>query len=311
VVAPTARGVLARKRVVGVLVGEGFVETLNFSFLAEKRAREFLNPGSELVGVDSDRRKLEPILRPSLVPSLMAVRKTNQDLGNAGLRLFEIGNAWSRVGGRIVESRRLCLLVDVPRQAGKSAQPDYSLGARTMLGVVRELLTAVGGQVSITMRPGDRPGYMYSARVLVDGVDLGFLGLVSEGLHELFKLRARIAVAELDFDALVGLYPPKTALRDLPRLPGVERELSIIVPASVTWEQIHAEIVRIWPAKLEELEHLDTYSGAPIPPEKKSVSLRLRFRDPEVTLRSEDVEPQTRDVMEALNAKLGAEIRVS
>jgi phenylalanyl-tRNA synthetase beta subunit len=42
---------------------------------------------------------------------------------------------------------------------------------------------------------------------------------------------------------------------------------------------------------------------------KKSVTLRLRFRDDKRTLRHEEVDPQVATVVEKAKAELGAELR--
>ena len=69
--------------------------------------------GAQALLIDDERRKSEPMLRPSLLPSLLLCRKANQDVGNRGVRLFETAATWTRQAGQIAESRKLALLSDV------------------------------------------------------------------------------------------------------------------------------------------------------------------------------------------------------
>ena len=49
--------------------------------------------------------------------------------------------------------------------------------------------------------------------------------------------------------------------------------------------------------------------GKPIPAGRKSVTFRMMFRDPDTTLRHEQVDPQVASVVDRLKAELGAELR--
>ena len=64
--------------------------------------------------------------------------------------------------------------------------------------------------------------------------------------------------------------------------------------------------------ELEDLEAIDfvtTFRGKQIGRGHKSVTLRLRFRAPDRTLKSELVDEQVEAIVKALKKQLGAEIR--
>jgi phenylalanyl-tRNA synthetase beta chain len=60
---------------------------------------------------------------------------------------------------------------------------------------------------------------------------------------------------------------------------------------------------------LEELRFVTVSRGKPVPAGRKSVTLRLVFRDPQRTLRHEEVDPQVATVLSRLTEDLGAELR--
>ena len=66
-----------------LLVGMGFVETITHSLVAEKAAEAFLPAGATVLRVDDERAGGEPALRPSVVTSLLRVRRHNEDQGLA------------------------------------------------------------------------------------------------------------------------------------------------------------------------------------------------------------------------------------
>jgi phenylalanyl-tRNA synthetase beta chain len=57
------------------------------------------------------------------------------------------------------------------------------------------------------------------------------------------------------------------------------------------------------------LEYVTTYRGKPIPQNRKSVTVTLTYRWAEGTLRSEQVDDQIAQVVDAVGKKLSAQLR--
>ena len=103
--------VLARNEIGRALVAHGYHETITFSFASPKHAEPF-RADWEPVRVDEEKKKAEPELRPSLLPSLLECRKSNQDAGNQGVRLFEVAQVFGNTDAGYVDPARLGLLAD-------------------------------------------------------------------------------------------------------------------------------------------------------------------------------------------------------
>src|SRR5690606_1367664 len=69
----------AKRELASTLTGMGFYEAITFTFVSQKAAEPFLQQGLTTLQVCDERRKAEPVVRPSLLPSLLACRKANQD----------------------------------------------------------------------------------------------------------------------------------------------------------------------------------------------------------------------------------------
>ena len=135
------------------------------------------------------------------------------------------------------------------------------------------------------------------------------MGLIADATRDRFDVQTPHAAAELDLAGLLALYPPTREVGALPKFPGIERDLSVIVEEGVSWAEVESAVVAAEPAMLEALAFLGVYRGKPIAAGKKSVSLRMRFRDPATTLRHEQVDPQVAAVTESLAKAVGAELR--
>jgi phenylalanyl-tRNA synthetase beta chain len=301
---PPQPSVEARRAIDRVLVGHGYHETVTFSFMSEDHAAAFIPPDAEALLLNDERKKATPVLRPSIIPSLLACRKLNQDAGNSDIKLFETASTWAVRDGQTLETRRLCLLRDA--QDGERA-------VRELRSVLQEMVEALAGPdaadwLSIEpVAPSD--SFSTLAKVRLQSREIGRFGLISPSQLKLHGITTPQLAVELVADDLLSQYPPRPSVSSLPKYPGIERDLSVIVEETVGWQQIESTIRSADPALLERIEYLDVYRGKPIPPGRKSVSLRLLFRDLLQTLRHEQVDPQVQAVVRSLNEKLDAELR--
>lgn len=299
-VRPPQIAVAARRRMGQVLVAHGFHETITFSFVSPKQGRQFLPQGHDELMIDDERRKGEPMLRPSVLPSLLACRKSNQDVGNHGVKLYEMAAVWTRVDGNITERRELGMLADVSGDAGNTL--------RALRGAIEETVEALGGGET-AVEPIELPQCSVAAKVsTTDGV-VGYFGLLSDKVQNAFSLQTQVAAAWLDADNLLATYPPVHTTSALARFPAIERDLSIVVDEQVSWAAIENEVGSLDLPLLEDVSFIGTYRGKPIQKGSKSVSFRMEFRDPSRTLRHEEVDPQVASVVEKLTSKLDAKLR--
>ncbi|MFG0286154.1 MAG: phenylalanine--tRNA ligase subunit beta [Phycisphaerales bacterium JB039] len=311
----------AAREMARVLTGLGFHETVTFSFVTPEQAQMFMPPGLEAVGVDDERRGGEPTLRPSAIASLLRCRKANLDAQSeqpGGLRLYEIAAAYAQVAGReeTVEHRNLSLLMDVPGVApGKQAkQEQLQQAVRLLRGSIEALATALAGPaaaVEVTPCAPSSPAWADGAhgQVTLDGRHIGVLGVIGPQALRLFDLDIPVVCADLSVEALCAAFPPKALAHALPAFPGIERDLSLIVDEQMAWADV-ASAVRDTPLEqLEDFEFVGTYRGAQVGARRKSVTLRLRFRDPARTLRHEEVDPQIEALVTRLGERLGATLR--
>lgn len=305
VVRPPQASVQAVRALRQVLVAHGYHETVTFSFVSREAGGAFLAADAEAVVLDDARRKAEPMLRPSLVPSLLGCRKTNQNAGNAGssgVRLFETAATYRREVGRIVETRRLALLADVGTRGVQEA-------LRDLRGTLAELAGQLQQQ-AVSVEPGEAAGYATAGRVGVGGSRAGVMGVLAPAVLKQFDLQDAAVAAELDLDLLLQGYPPQRNVSELARYPGIARDLTVVVAESVPWRDIEAAVHAAGAAMLESVGFGGTYRGKPIDKGHKSVTIQLRFGDPQRTLRHDEVDPQVQRVLEQLQASHNATLRL-
>lgn len=328
----------AQRELTQLLAGMGFFETVTFSFVRPSQAEEFLPAGHATIGVDDDRRGAEPTLRPSLIPSLLSCRRKNQDGAvhvPGGVRLFEIASTFAQrpaatanpaaqnksftppARGEVVQGRALTLLMDIPGSAaGRRSFDELQSGLRTLRGVVESAVRAMAGAAAtISINPaapafsaGDGQAW---GEVLVNGQPVGCLGLISQAALAQYGLETPVAVAELKLESLLNYFPPKAKVSTLPEFPAVERDLTLIVDEETRWESVETLVASANLAKFERLAYVGAYRGKQLGAGRKSLTLRLWFRDPAKTLRREEVDPQIESLIGLAKSGLKAEVRTA
>ncbi|MEM7682216.1 MAG: phenylalanine--tRNA ligase subunit beta [Planctomycetota bacterium] len=298
----------ARKAILRTMIGWGYCEAITHSLVSDEAASAMLPAGVASARLHGAEGKAEAALRPSVLSALLRSAKSNQDAGNHGVRLFEIGGAWSPKpddAGRLTESRRLAWLIEAPSEPG--------VHVRECRGVVDELVRSLAGPDAVgglLVASADRPGYEAAAvATLEDGRELGVFGLLDEKARDAFGLQHDVAVGELDLGVLESLYDEHRAVSTPPAYPAIERDLSVVLDEATPYADVLAAVRSADPARLESVDFVGVFRGKPVGKGRKSVTLRMVFRDPGATLRREQVEPEVESVVAKLAEACGAELR--
>ena len=289
-----------RRQLADTLVSEGFLETVTHSLAAADRSRELLD-GTDPLQLDEARAMAEDALRPSILTSLLKVRKHNADRGSAaGMRLFEMGSVFNPASDP-QEQLELCLLVDEGED-----------GIRPLRTAVDDVAGVLGGvDAEVRVDAGGGPGWMQpTGTISLAGETLGWMGRVdasiaaAAGIDDVSLLAAVLRPAAwLHADeADISVAPP-------PAFPTIERDVSAIVEESVSWTALTDAIIALNLPMHEATRFVTVYRGKGIADGHKSVTLRMVFRAADRTLTRDEVEDPVASAIDALQNGLGAEVR--
>jgi len=289
-----------RQAVLNALAGMGFIECVTHSLISENAANYFLLDGQTPLMVDDDRAAAEPALRPSLIPSLLTVLKHNEDNGVKHVRLAELGSVFAVKNGSHTETTELALLVN--------AKEDDGIGV--LRGVIDRVCHILSASNNVTVTPNDEAKWLEpGGEVSINGAVIGRVGRLNSTIQHPWDVRGSIHVAQLHLGALLAAFPPEIRSQPLPKQPAIERDVSAIVDESVLWSDMYDAIAALKLEYLEDIGYVTTFRGKNIEEGKKSVTLRLRFRDAKRTLTHEEVNSPVAMATEALITICCAEIR--
>jgi phenylalanyl-tRNA synthetase beta chain len=302
---PTAtRSQLVERRVRRSAAARGLVEAVTWSFISQDEADAFGGGDWTLANPISEDMK---VMRPSLLPGLIAAARRNMDRGAASVRLFEIGRRYLSDG----EHQTLGLILAGERRprdwrSGK-AQPFDPFDAKAE---VLALLEAAGApvanpQVFPDAGPTWHPGR--SARLgLGAKTVLAAFGELHPKLGKSLDAPAGAIAAELYLDAIpagraAGLarsgYAP-------PSLQALTRDFAFIVPPDLAAGNLQRAIRGADKAAITDARLFDRFEA----PEGLSLAFEVTLQPSDKSFTDEQIGEISKRIVAAAE-KLGGRLR--
>jgi phenylalanyl-tRNA synthetase beta chain len=284
-----------------VAAAAGYDEVMTRTFVSPELNRGFGSAGGGVVTVTNPLREDESAMRTSILPSLLEVVRYNRSRHDLPIRIFEVGAVFEKVGGQVVESRELGVVLSLEPIPALPKLPDPSVYDLTAL--VDYVKARLGLALERREYPHP-PRYLHPGRVqeiAVDGVRAGYVGELRPRVAAEYRVR-RLAVLVLRLPEGVKRHASKPGRPS--RFPEVQRDLSVVVPDRVRYADIERAISQTDAAILRELRPIDRFAGE----FGNSLTIRLTFQSDEMTLTDERVDATIAQIVAAL-AEIGVEMR--
>ncbi|HUK46454.1 MAG TPA: phenylalanine--tRNA ligase subunit beta [Terriglobales bacterium] len=297
------------------LLSLGYNEAVSLTFISHEDAEAFSStPVVELANPLSEEASL---MRSSLIPGMLNMLAYNLNRGTDNVRLFEIGDVYEAVSEGTAERRRICvgataaaLRHDLPQGEvlDKSRGDDDIDVFRAFKGDIETVLSAFAHR-SLQF-DAQTPEYyqpMRSARALMDGAPIAQFGALHPQAALGRKLRQEVFVAEIFADRLYARPLREIRYQPLPKFPAVERDFSFIFSDEVTFAKIEAAIRGIGLENLRSFDPVEIFRGGAVAAGSYSILLRAKFQSFEQTLREEEVNEWSAQIVKALTELGGAQ----
>ncbi|WP_312488244.1 phenylalanine--tRNA ligase subunit beta [Sphingomonas sp.] len=296
------------RRVRRAAAARGLDEAVTWSFISEAQAAPFGGGAFTLANPISEDLK---VMRPSLLPGLLAATERNIKRGATAVRLFEIGRRY------LEEAERPTLGVVLagdksPRnwRSGKAQGFDaYDAKAEAIA-----LLAQAGAPVDnlqVMGEAGDawHPGQSGTLRLGPKTV-LAAFGMVHPTVLKAFDLDGAVAAVELYLDAI----PPKRATGFMrpaytpPALQSVKRDFAFLVPTDLAADQLIRAVRGADKAAITAARVFDVFAGQGVPEGHKSVAVEVLLQPSQKSFTDEELKAIA-DRIVAAAAKQGAQLR--
>ena len=293
------------------LAARGLVEAVTFSFMSGAEAARFGGGAAELRLVNPISAELD-VMRPSVLPNLLAAARRNADRGFADLALFEIGPQYhdDTPAGQATVAAGLRHGRTGPRHwQGRDAPVDAFLAKADALAA----LAAAGAPADNLQASADPPAWYHPGRagtLRLGPKPLAHFGEIHPAIGEFYGLKGP-AVA---FEVLLDAVPPPRAGRARPPLKlspfqPVERDYAFLVPADLPAETLLRAARGVDKRLVAEVRLFDVYAGAGLPEGRKSLAVTIVLQPVEATLTEEAIEAFSQKLVAQVARATGGELR--
>jgi phenylalanyl-tRNA synthetase beta chain len=293
------------------LVSAGYFESRTPPLEGPNQTEWLGEPHDEVTVVNFATREMS-VLRRTLLPGLAATVQNNIRRGAAAVQFFEVDRAFTKTPSSETPSGAWRVAgmaggqLDESNWRAANAQIDFY----TVKGTLEDLFDRLGIE-GVTFKAADQPPYVLgaTAEIMAGGKKIGYVGEVDADALKIERLTFKLYGFELELESFVELASILPAYHPLYRQPAVVRDLAIVIPMDQVYSEIESTIREKSGSRLESLQLVDRYQGSQVAAGHQSIAFRLIFRDPEVTLTTDQVSDIVGGVVAELEKRFGAQLR--
>jgi len=296
------------------LAARGLTEAITYSFMPSAQAALF-------GGVPDTLRLVNPIssdldvMRPSILPNLIAACGRNADRGIADAALFEVGPQYA--GDRVEDQTAVAAGVRtgdaVTRNWAAATRAVDAFDAKADVMAVLDALDVTTKSVHVT---ADAPAWYHPGRSGM--VRLGPKTVLARfgEIHPAVLRAMDVKVPAAGFEILLSNLPRLRAKKSAPRphlelspYQAVERDFAFVVDAGVSAGAVLGAVRAADKTLIAEVCLFDVYAGAGVDAGKKSLAVSVTLRPEEKTLTDAEIDAVAKKVVASVEKATGGILR--
>ena len=307
-----------------VLLGAGWSEAISSTFVSAEDALLFAPQPGTAVPMENPLSEEAGMLRPSLVPGMLAMLAHNLHRGVEAAALFELGTVFTGSGSTATDKvdERLSLAF-----GATGAMPGAVHAPTVDFYTAKGIVAALAAQFTSRLLYFDRfppnsglmPAWLHpgrSARLVMDGSTIGFFGQLHPEEAARRKLKQPAILGELRVDRMLLLGLRHPIPREISRFQPVRRDFSFLLPPELPYGAVAEALAALGIAELQSFEPAEVRPAAEhdpgpaqgSPPAGYSLLLRTVFQSGDRTLRDEELQSWALAIQAAVG-RLGGRLR--
>ncbi len=300
------------EKIKDTLVSCGFYEAITYSFespsdldllkIAEDSPLRNQVKISNPLGDDSS------VMRTTMLPSMIRIAARNSNRGVPAAKVFEVAYVYlpDEDPANLPEERQTLCGFAYDNTVSDSKSIFYEVK-----GIIEELGAVLGLRSlsfeTCTDDPSFHPGR--TASIIVNGKKVGVMGVIFPEVANNFDAPSKAVFFEIQNKALTDAAKTDRVYKQLPKYPGITRDIAIMVNKSVAVGDIIRTCKSAGGKLLKEVEFFDVYEDAKLGADMKSVAVSLTFRDDNKTLADNDIKDSYDKILERLAKQYDAKLR--
>ncbi|MEN3295426.1 MAG: phenylalanyl-tRNA synthetase beta chain, partial [Burkholderiales bacterium] len=273
-----------------------YQEVINYSFVEEAWEADFAGNSNPIKLLNPIASQMS-VMRSSLVGSLVANVRYNLNRKLDRVRVFETGgvflrNAEAKDGPLSIagydQPKRVAAIAYGPVAEEQWGQPTRNVDFFDIKADLEALFAPRVLRFLKGEHPALHPGR--SARILLDGQEVGFIGELHPRLQQKYDLPLAPVLFEVDAAALLARDVP--AYEEISKFPAVVRDIAVVVKQSVPMQDLMDTFIAERQANaacdiMQAIVLFDEYRGKGLENDEKSLAFRFTLQDTQTTLQDD------------------------
>ncbi len=300
------RGAMHLRRAVAA---RGYHEVVTYSFVEAGWEADFAG-NSNPVRLANPIASQMGVMRSSLIGGLVGALQTNLRRQASRIRLFELGRCFQRdaaatTSAGFLQPLRIAGIAAGPADPEQWGQPMRRVDFYDVKADVEALFHPRPVRCEPANHPALHPGR--SARLIVDGKDVGVVGDLHPRWVQRYELGKGAVAFEITLDALAShLFP---AFVEPSRYPFVVRDIALVVAKSQPAQPVVDCLRHAGGPLVQAVEAFDVFTGAGLPDNQKSLAFHIVMQDTQRTLEDAEVDRAMDALLAAAAREFGAALR--
>ncbi len=306
---PQRRVAFAKK----VLAGRGMLEAVTWSFMRDTEAQLF-DGGEETLRLANPISADLDVMRPSILPNLIAAAGRNADRGNGDAALFEVGAAWQSDDAKGQRTVAAGVRAGMSGPRHWSAPPragdvfDAKADALAVLG-------ACGAPVDKAQATADAPGWYHPGRsgaLRLGPTVLAWFGEIHPKVLNALDVKGPIAAFEVFLDVIPqpkGKPAKARPLLKVSTFQPVNRDFAFVVDQDVPAAKLIGAIRNADKKLVADVSVFDVFMGKSIGEDKKSVALAVTLRPLQATMTDAEIDAIAVKIVANVEKQTGGVLR--
>nr|YP_010338173.1 phenylalanyl-tRNA synthetase beta subunit [Erythrolobus coxiae]UNJ17758.1 phenylalanyl-tRNA synthetase beta subunit [Erythrolobus coxiae] len=239
-------------------------------------------------------------LRQTLLNGILSTLSYNVKNNNNLLNVYEIGRVFSKQES--YQEQYFCSGI----MGQQSLNGYWKIGSLEgdwffYKGILENLLFGIGSNITWHKISFEK-NCVYSdlfhkykvCQICIDNQNVGYYGQIHPKIHKNLAVNSLLYGFELNLEALLNIYNVKLNQKEVfseySVYPSVSRDISLVVPYDISFEEIQNKILSLGQSFLWKSFLIDIYEGDPIKKGYRSLTFRLLYRVQDRTLTLEEVD---------------------
>ncbi|MDB5409197.1 MAG: pheT [Rhodospirillales bacterium] len=294
------------------LASRGLVEAVTYSFMASGDAEKFGGVRPELRLVNPISADLD-VMRPSILPNLLAAARRNADRGLADGAIFEIGPQYAD------DTPEGQATVAAGLRHGRTGAKHWSDPGRPVDALMAKAdalaaLAAAGAPGDNLQVGSDPPSWYHPGRagtLRLGPKALAHFGEIHPAILAQLDVKGPVVAFEVFLDAVPTTRKSgrgRPILKLSPFQP-VERDFAFLVPEALPAETLLRAARGVDRKLIAEVRLFDVYAGAGLPEGRKSLAITVVLQPEDATLTDEQIEAFSQKLVAQVAKATGGELR--